>query len=108
MATSASNLPFVSGLGRALAVADDAPAGAAALQNLLREFGWQVSLNDQQVSGLTAVLGFSAPVTQLRQLLSALEQDNPDKAAIAEGIFQAARTLYDSITNLSGASLSGV
>ena len=108
MATSEFNLPFVSGLGRALAVAGAATDNAAAIQNLLREFGWQVSLNDQQVSGLKAVLGFSAPVTQLRQLLAALEQDNADKAAIAEGIFQTVHTLYDSITNLSGASLSGL
>ena len=108
MATSEFNLPFVSGLGRALAVAGAATDNAAAIQNLLREFGWQVSLNDQQVSGLKAVLGFSAPVTQLRQLLAALEQDNADKAAIAEGIFQTVHTLYNSITNLSGASLSGL
>lgn len=108
MATTESNLPFVSGLGRALAVAGDATASSAALQNLLREFGWQVAVDDQQVSGLQAVLGFSAPLAQLRQLFAALEQENPDKAAIAEGIFQTARTLYGLITNLSGASLSGL
>lgn len=108
MATTESNLAFVVGLARALSAAADATASAETTQNLLREFGWQVALNDQQVTGLRAVLGFSAPVAQLRQLLAALEQENPDKAAIAEGIFRTAGALYDLITNLSGASLSGL
>lgn len=108
MATSTPNLPFVSGLGRALVVLQDVTANAAAVQDLLREFGWQVAVNDQQVSGLKAILGFDAPIAQLRQLLAALEQDSPDHAAIAEGILQTARTLYQAIDNVSGASLAGL
>lgn len=108
MATSTSNVPFVSGLGRALVVLGDVTANAVTVQDLLRELGWQVAINDQQVSGLKAVLGFEAPIAQLRQLLDALEEDTPDYAAIAEGILQTARTLYNAIDNLSGASFSSV
>lgn len=108
MATTTSNLPFVSGLGRALVVLQDVTANAAAVQDLLREFGWQTAVSEQQVSGLQTVLGLAGPIVQLRQLLDALEQDTPDYAAIAEGILQTARTVYRAIDDLSDASLSGV
>src|SRR4051812_16777644 len=108
MATGTSNLPFVSGLGRALVVLQDATASTAAVQDLLREFGWQAAVSEQNVSGLQAVLGFAAPIAQLRQLLGALEQEDPDYGAIAEGILQTTRTVYESIDNLSGAAFSGL
>jgi hypothetical protein len=108
MASGTSNLPFISGLGRALVVLEEVTANTAAVQDLLRRFGWRAAVNDQQVSGLKAVLGFEAPLAQLRQLLAALEQDNPDYAAIAQGILQAAREIYSAVDNLSGASFSSL
>ena len=67
-----------------------------------------MALNDQQVSGLQAVLGFARRSAQLRQLLAALEAGEPRQSRDRRRDLQTARTLYDKITNLSGASLSGL
>jgi hypothetical protein len=103
-----SNIPFVHGLAKMLNGIGATLDSGAQFQTLLRELGWQSSIDENTMSGLDTVLAFRAPFQQIRQLLSEMEEENADTVAIATGIVDLSKDLFELIKNISNASLSSL
>jgi hypothetical protein len=104
---ASAQVTFIAGFGRFLDNLGTVLEHKDNVEAFLKDLGWPSTVSAASMSGLQTAFNISEAILQLRDLLHELEGEHPDESAIAHGLFNITRSLYETIRALATTSTAG-